>query len=96
MPSGKKNQMTGMAGEYYVAAELNRRGANAVTFSGNMPTIDLLASDIDRNKTIKIQVKTKRTGTWHSSTDRFLQGDEENDLFWIFVDLGNDEQQPRF
>jgi hypothetical protein len=96
MPSGKETQMTGRAGEYYVAAELNRRGANAVTFSGNMPTIDLLASDIDRNKVVKIQVKTRRTGSWHSSTDRFLQGKEENDLFWIFVDLGDNERHPRF
>lgn len=32
-----RNQQTARAGEYFVAPELNRRGANAVTFAGNMP-----------------------------------------------------------
>jgi len=39
------NQQVGYAGEHFVAAEIHRRGGYAVTFSGNMHDIDLLASD---------------------------------------------------
>jgi hypothetical protein len=43
VPKLKVHQV-GQAGEHYVAAELHRRGAFAVTFSGNMPNIEILAS----------------------------------------------------
>lgn len=44
---GKPNpQQVARAGEHFVAAELHRRGAYAVTFAGNMPDIDILASDV--------------------------------------------------
>ena len=36
MATGARNQQTGQAGENFVAAELNRRGAYAVTFSGTL------------------------------------------------------------
>ena len=50
----------GRAGEHYVAAELNRRGAYASPFSGNVPGIDIVATDDDMKRTAYIQVKTKR------------------------------------
>lgn len=89
-----KPQQVGQAGEHFVAAELHRRGAYAVTFSGNMPNIDILASDVEQTRTISVQVKTKTTGTWHSST---LRGEiREEDLsearFWILVDIGRDPE----
>jgi len=54
-------QQVARAGEHLVAAELHRRGAYAVTFSGNMPEIDILASDLSQTRTVAIQVKTKTT-----------------------------------
>ena len=58
----------GRAGEHYVAAELNRRGAYASPFSGNVPGIDIVATDDDQKCTAYIQVKTKRDhGKWHMS-----------------------------
>ncbi len=55
----------GRAGEHYVAAELNRRGAYASPFSGNVPSIDIIATDGDRKLMAFIQVKTKRErGNW--------------------------------
>lgn len=96
MSRGARNQMTARAGECYVAAELNKRGAYAVTFAGNMPEIDVLASDEARQRTVKIQVKSKRSGTWHSSIDKFLDGEEDKDAFWIFVDIGQPGEPPEF
>jgi len=39
---GASNQQVGRAGEYFVVAELNKRGAFAVPFAGNMPKIDII------------------------------------------------------
>jgi hypothetical protein len=75
-----------------VAAELHRRGAYAVTFSGNMPEIDILASDVRRTRTVAIQVKTKTAGTWQTTTRRGRPREEEpgETEFWILVDIGKD------
>lgn len=61
MPKIRRDAI-GRAGEHYVAAELNRRGAYASPFSGNVPGIDILATDHDREHVAHIQVKTKRAG----------------------------------
>jgi hypothetical protein len=44
MATGAGMQQTGQAGEHYIVAELCRRGAYAVTFSGNIPYFDIIAS----------------------------------------------------
>lgn len=95
---GAAAQRVARAGEHFVAAELNRRGAYAVTFAGNMPNIDILASDADQNRTVMIQVKTRRKGTWHSSSTRGIprtKKDADN-KFWVFVDLPDAPGQPSY
>jgi hypothetical protein len=52
---GARNQQVGRAGEYFVVAELNKRGAFAVTFAGNMPKIDLMACNQNQSRTVHIQ-----------------------------------------
>lgn len=87
----------GAAGEHYVAAEIHRRGGYAVTFSGNMKGIDLLASDADHQHMISIQVKCKTSGTWHANATRdgHPRGEDPADAkFWVFVDLG--PEHPEF
>ena len=96
---GASNQQVGRAGEYFVVAELNKRGAFAVPFAGNMPKIDIIACNDDESHTVYIQVKTKRGGkTWHSSIvgsqPKLPKPDESN--FWAFVDLGSLDEHPRF
>ncbi len=96
---GARNQQVGRAGEYFVVAELNKRGAFAVTFAGNMPKIDLMACNQDQSRTVHIQVKTKRGGrSWHSSIlgcgPMVPPADEAN--FWVFVDLGDTNAPPRY
>jgi hypothetical protein len=77
------------AGEYFVAAELHRRGAYAVPFADNMPGIDLLASNIDQSRMVTIQVKARRAGAWQTRVSRGCPRKVEPDerRFWIFVDL---------
>ena len=96
---GAGNQQVGRAGEYFVVAELNKRGAFAVPFAGNMPKIDLIACNHDQSHTINIQGQTKRGGrTWHSSIvgsrPMTPPGNETN--FWVFVDLGDLDTFPRY
>ena len=96
---GARNQQVGRAGEHFVVAELNKRGAFAVTFAGNMPKIDLIACNQDQSRTVHIQVKTKRGGrNWHASTigsgPREPQTNQTD--FWVFVDLGDLNTSPRY
>jgi hypothetical protein len=81
---GASNQQVARAGEHFVAAELNKRGAYAVTFAGNMPKIDLLACNADQSRTVQIQVKTKKGWrTWHSSiADGMATEEPANPIEW--------------
>jgi Holliday junction resolvase-like predicted endonuclease len=90
------NQQVGAAGEHFVAAEIHRRGGYAVTFSGNMHDIDLLASDTGHDRIISIQVKTKTSGTWQTSTTRGKKrkAPEIETKYWVLVDLG--KEYPEF
>jgi hypothetical protein len=45
-------QQVARAAEHLVAAELHRRGAYAVTFAGNMPRIDIVASNLEQTRTV--------------------------------------------
>ena len=63
--------MVARAGEHYVAAEINWRGAYASPWAGNLPGIDIVAMDNRRDKVAYIQVKSKRP-------DQFWQTN-----FWV-------------
>lgn len=96
---GASNQQVSRAGEHFVVAELNKRGAFAVNFAGNMPRIDLIACDDTQSRTIHIQVKTKRGGrSWHSSIvgSKPMNPPTDETNFWIFVDLGDLDAKPRY
>src|SRR5262249_29751282 len=54
--------LTGIAGEYFVAAELSRRGYVASLTLRNTRGIDILASNTDATKSVGIQEKGKGSG----------------------------------
>jgi hypothetical protein len=85
------SQQVAYAGENFVAAEIHRRGGYAVTFSGNMKGIDLIASDASHNRKIDIQVKTKTAGTWQTTTNRGKKQTKPKEVlsFWILVALAH-------
>lgn len=87
-----KPQQVGRAGEHFVAAEILRRGGYASTFAGNMPAIDVLAADQDQDRTVWIQVKTKRGRSWQTSITRGMPREPEaaSVRFWALVDLSGD------
>lgn len=81
----KDKILTGVAGEYYVAAELSRRGYVASLTSKNTKGIDCLASNQDGSKTVSIQIKAKNKGRgW------ILNESNEHhnpNLFYVFVSM---------
>ena len=58
-PKEGSNSLTGTAGEYYVCAELCRRGYLALLTPKNNPLFDVVATNIDGTTSISIQVKTR-------------------------------------
>ncbi len=96
---GARNQQVARAGEYFVVAELNKRGAFAVPFAGNMPRIDILACNLDQSRTVYIQVKTKQHWkTWQTNINqgRKISPRDNETNFWVFVDLGERDTSPRY
>ena len=78
---------TGVAGEYFVAAELSRRGYVASITLRNTRSIDILASNEDATRSVGIQVKTSksRKATWMlTKKAETLVGEN---LFYVFVRL---------
>ena len=90
-----KTDQVGRAGEAFVTAEILRRGGYAVMFSGNMPGIDILASDVEHTHTVTVQVKTKTTGDWQTDIrrGRTWDDDPEDRRFWILVDLSHEHPE---
>ena len=90
------NNTSGVAGEYFVAAELSRLGFITSVTLKNAKGIDILVTDENAQIFIGIQVKTtqnKRKG-WvlnQKSEDFFGK-----DLFYVFVILNEIGKMPEF
>lgn len=78
---------TGLSGEYFVAAELLRRGFNVAITMGNAKAIDLFAEK--NGKTFPIQVKSiykKKNVGWP-----ILKSKIKQKHFYVFVNLNGDK-----
>jgi hypothetical protein len=77
-----------LAGEFYVAAELQRRGVSAAVTYGNAKRADVVAFSGSGDKVVKVEVKT-------TSEDKWVIGNkvpEPSEIPWVFVRIpaGND------
>ncbi|MFA6402891.1 MAG: hypothetical protein WCX31_14920 [Salinivirgaceae bacterium] len=54
----KSNNLVGVTGEYFVCAELGKRGILALLTPKNNPLFDIVAVSPDASRTVTIQVKT--------------------------------------
>jgi len=78
---------TGLSGEYFVAAELYRRGWSVGMTIGNAKSVDLFAEK-DKHR-IAIQVKAiykKKNAGWPIMKDKIIKN-----CFYIFVNLNGDK-----
>jgi hypothetical protein len=83
-------QITGLAGEYFVAAELLKRNYQVAMTLGNAKAIDLIATCQESGKTFEVQVKTlrKKPNCFTLHTSKI--GPEH---IYIFVYLNKEEEQ---
>ena len=87
MPDKLSTIQTGISGEYFVAAELSRRGYVASLTLRNTRGIDILASNRDATKSVGIQVKTSRGSRADWMLNKKAEADLATNLFYIFVCL---------
>ncbi|MBI4708925.1 MAG: aspartate ammonia-lyase [Candidatus Portnoybacteria bacterium] len=90
--------ITGIAGEYFVAAELSRRGWIAAMTIKNTPNIDVIATTPDGNRTLNIQVKTRSIANRQGwILNKGIETLVPEDNFYIaFVDLKSKDEKPDY
>jgi hypothetical protein len=88
--------LTGVAGEYFVAAELSRRGFIASISLRNTRGVDILATNQSGSRSITIQCKTsqKRQKGWllNEKSENFVSDNH----FYVFVSLGKVGERPQY
>jgi hypothetical protein len=88
--------LVGISGEYFVAAELSRRGFMASITLRNTDSIDIHISKLDESKLLAIQVKTKQhRGNYWSLTEKAETLIAPN-LYYIFVELTDLNVRPNY
>lgn len=92
-----KSGSMGIAGEFFVAAELTRRGYVASLTSKNAKAIDILASNKDGSKSVAIQVKTcdnAKINKWKMSDS--VENLSSGNLYFVFVNMNEDAMPSYF
>ncbi len=79
--------LCGVAGEYFVAAELSRRGYVASITLRNTRGIDIIASNADATKSVGIQVKTSQGNRKDWILNQKIENDMATNLFFVFVSI---------
>lgn len=93
MMSKKSNNLTGVTGEYFVCAELGKRGILALLTPKNNPLFDVVAVSQDAKRTVTIQVKTmseRNKQGWKLGVD-ICERKNNSLLYTILVNLTGDE-----
>jgi hypothetical protein len=88
--------LAGVAGEYFVAAELSRRGHIASISLRNTRGIDILATNREASRSITIQCKTNQLArkVWilNDKCEDFVSDTH----FYVLVALGGVLERPRY
>jgi hypothetical protein len=88
--------LAGVAGEYFVAAELSRRGWIASISLRNTRGIDILVTNQEASRSVTIQCKTsqKKDKIWilNENSENFFSDNH----YYIFVSLGESSERPRY
>lgn len=88
-----ENQLTGISGEFFVAAELAKRNFQVALTLGNAKGIDLFATNQLTGKTFEIEVKTlrKQPNCFTLRVARLVK-----EKIFIFVYLNGYDNQPDY
>ena len=98
MADGEKlnTVLSGVSGEYFVAAELSKRGYIASITLRNTKGVDILCSNSEANKTVGIQVKTNSGSNRSWILNQKAEDYFADNLFYIFVNLNENKKHPDF
>jgi hypothetical protein len=88
--------LSGVAGEYFVAAQLSARGYIASVTLRNTGGIDIVCSNSEASKTVSIQVKTRRQKAREWMLNQKVEDYYADNLFYVFVTLNDHEQAPDY
>lgn len=100
------NALTGLAGEYYVLAQLAHRNLVATMTLSNTKGVDILVTNQELNKLFKVEVKTTKSKPGKSSLfgdgkyykwvmNKNNEDARQSNLFYCFVALQGYEELPR-
>jgi len=87
--------LSGVAGEYFVAGELSRRGFIASVTLGNAQGFDILATKPDGTNIVGLQVKTNQHSLRKWPVSYKVESSARSDLYFVFVNL-NGINQPSY
>jgi len=88
--------LVGVAGEYFVAAELSRRGYIASISMRNTRGIDILATNEEATRSVTIQCKANQDGGSKWILNKKAEDYTPNNHFYVFVALRTPEDRPRY
>lgn len=91
-----KKIWTGIAGEHYVAAELNARKITTALTMKNSKLVDILASSEDGSASRSIQVKTTSNNSGNWTLSKKSEDVVSDNLFYVFVHLRGAGKRPDF
>ncbi len=92
----RRSGLTGAAGEYYVAAELSRRGWLATVTIKNAPGTDVLAQHVETRHVIAVQTKTASQGSHFQLQEKDERLTEAKNEWYAFVALRGELERPTF
>lgn len=81
--------LSGVAGEYFVAAELSRRGYIASITLRNTHGIDILVANEKATKSVGLQIKTNQDRKKEWVLNQKVEDGFAENLFYIFVNLND-------
>ncbi len=94
--SQKQSILTGVAGEYFVAAELSRRGYIASITLRNTRGMDIIATNSKATRSITIQCKTTQTSRKVWILNEKCEDFAPANHFYVFVALGSEKSRPSY
>ncbi|MFT3800807.1 MAG: hypothetical protein QM766_06255 [Burkholderiaceae bacterium] len=89
MTSRISGPLSGISGEYFVAAELSRRGDIASLTLRNTRGIDILASNLNGTRSVGSQVKCAQGRAKAWMLNQKVESGEATNLFFVFFRLNH-------
>jgi len=85
MPNSLERTLVGVAGEYFVAAELSLRGFIASVTLRNTRGVDIIASRSDASSSVSLQIKSNSDGSAAWMLSKKSEGFWSKQHFYVFV-----------